>query len=146
MRDQHKRDFLFKLPPFVFALFFTVMTKWTVWTVAHQAPLSMEFFRQEYQSGQPFPSPGDLSDPEIEPGSPALQEDSLPWKSIDQKPWENMQASSQLQLIIFFLLQWILSYTEMKQPWVYMCSPSRSPLPPPSPPSASRSSQCTRSV
>ena len=38
----------------------------------------MEFSRQEYWSGQPFPSPGDLPDPRIEPGSPALQADSLP--------------------------------------------------------------------
>ena len=48
------------------------------WTVAHQAPLSMELSRQEYWSGQPFPSPGDLPDPEIEPRSPAFQVDSLP--------------------------------------------------------------------
>ena len=47
--------------------------------------------------------------------------------------------------ILFFYLWWILSYTEMKQPWVYMCSPSRSPLPPPSPPIPSRFSQCIRS-
>ena len=47
--------------------------------------------------------------------------------------------------IYFFYLWWILSYIEMKQPWVYMCSPSRSPLPPPSPPAPSMSSQCTRS-
>ena len=45
--------------------------------VAHQAPLSMEFSRQEYWSGLPFPTPGDLPDPGIEPGSPALQADSL---------------------------------------------------------------------
>ena len=45
----------------------------------------------------------------------------------------------------FFYLWWILSYIEMKQPWVYMCSPSRSPLPPPSPPAHSRFSHCTRS-
>ena len=44
-----------------------------------------------------------------------------------------------------FYLWWILSYIEMKQPWVYMCSPSQSPLPPPSPPVPSRFSQCTRS-
>ena len=44
----------------------------TPWTVAHQAPLSMEFSRQEYWSGLPFPSPGDLPDPGIEPRSPAL--------------------------------------------------------------------------
>ena len=47
-------------------------------TVACQAPLSMAFFRQEYWSGLPFPSPGDLPDPGIEPGPPALQADSLP--------------------------------------------------------------------
>ena len=50
----------------------------TPWTVAYQAPLSMEFSRQEYWSGLPFSSPGDLSDPRVEPGSPALQADSLP--------------------------------------------------------------------
>ena len=42
----------------------------TPWTVAHQAPLSMGFSRQEYWSGLPFPSPGDLPNPEIEPRSP----------------------------------------------------------------------------
>ena len=49
----------------------------TPWTVAHQAPPSMEFSRQEYWSGLPFSSPGDLPDPGIEPGSPALQADAL---------------------------------------------------------------------
>ena len=50
----------------------------TPWTVAHQAPPSMEFSRQEYWSGLPFPSPGDLPDPGVKPGSPALQADALP--------------------------------------------------------------------
>ena len=50
----------------------------TPWTIAHQAPLSMGFSRQEYWSGVPFPSPGDLPDPGIEPGSLALQADYLP--------------------------------------------------------------------
>ena len=50
----------------------------TTWTVAHQAPPSMEFSRQEYWSGLPFPSPGDLPNPGIEPGSPALWADTLP--------------------------------------------------------------------
>ena len=45
--------------------------------VAHLALLSMKFSRQEYWSGLPFPSPGDLPDPGIEPGSPALQANSL---------------------------------------------------------------------
>ena len=50
----------------------------TPWTVAYKASLFMEFSRQEYWSGLPFPSPGDLPDPGIEPGSPALQTGSLP--------------------------------------------------------------------
>ena len=49
----------------------------TLWTVAHQAPPSMGFSRQEYRGGLPFPSPGDLSNPGIEPRSPALQADTL---------------------------------------------------------------------
>ena len=48
------------------------------WTIALQAPLSMGFSRQAYWSALPFPSPGDLPDPELELGSPALQADSLP--------------------------------------------------------------------
>ena len=48
------------------------------WSVAHQAPLSMGFSRQEYWSGQSFPSPGDLPDPGIKSRSPAFQVDSLP--------------------------------------------------------------------
>ena len=54
------------------------LTLGTPWTVAHQAPLSMGFSRQEYWSGLPFPSPGDLPNPGIEPRSPALQADYLP--------------------------------------------------------------------
>ena len=50
----------------------------TPWTIARQAPLSMEFSRREYWSGLPFPSPGDLLDPGMEFRSPALQADSLP--------------------------------------------------------------------
>ena len=49
----------------------------TPWTVAHEACLSMGFSRQEYCSGMPFPSPGDIPDPGVESGSPALQADSL---------------------------------------------------------------------
>ena len=50
-------------------------TPWSV--VPLQAPLSMEFSRQEYWGGLPFPSPGDLPNPGVEPGSPALQAESL---------------------------------------------------------------------
>ena len=49
----------------------------TPWTVGHQAPLSMGFSRQEYWSGLPFSSPGDLPDPGIEPRSPTLEADAL---------------------------------------------------------------------
>ena len=49
----------------------------TPWTVAYQAPPSVGFSRQEYWSGLPFPSPGDLPDPGIELGSPAFQADTL---------------------------------------------------------------------
>ena len=58
----------------------------TPWTVAHQAPPSVGFSRQEYWSGLPFPSPGDFSNPGIELRSPALQTDALasepPGKSL----------------------------------------------------------------
>ena len=49
----------------------------TSWTVAYQASPSMGFSRQEYWSGLPFPSPGDLPDSEIKPRSPALEADVL---------------------------------------------------------------------
>ena len=52
----------------------------TPWTVAHQAPLSMEFSMQEYWSGLPFPSPGDLPNPGVKPGLLHWQADSLPFE------------------------------------------------------------------
>ena len=56
------------------------------WTLAHQAPLSMGFSRQEYWSWLLFFSPGDLSNPDIEPRSPALQADSLPSEPLRKIP------------------------------------------------------------
>ena len=58
-------------------------------TIAHQAPLSMEFSRQEYWNGLPCPPPGDLPNPGIEPGSPELQVDSLP-AELPEKPWSTV--------------------------------------------------------
>ena len=55
----------------------------TPWTVAYQASPSMGFSRQEYWSGLPFPSPGNLSKPGIKPRSPALQADAL----TSEPPW-----------------------------------------------------------
>ena len=58
----------------------------TPWTVAYEAPQSMDFSRQEYWSGLSFPSPGDFPDTRIEPGSPTLQADALP-SEPPGKPW-----------------------------------------------------------
>ena len=57
----------------------------TPWTVAYQGPLSMGFSRQEYWSGLPFPSPGDLPNPGIKPGSPELQADALSFEPPEKK-------------------------------------------------------------
>ena len=61
------------------------------WAVAHKAPLSMEYSRQEYWNGLPFPTPGNLPDPEIQPaslGSPALADGFF----ITSTPWEALVA------------------------------------------------------
>ena len=67
--------------------------------VAFQAPLSMEFSRPEYQSGDPFPSPGDLPNPGIESRSPTLQADSLPDEPPGKTPkrewWKGMGCGRQ---------------------------------------------------
>ena len=59
-------------------------------TVAYQAPQSTEFSKQEYWSGLPFPSPGDLPNPGIEPRSPALQADALPSEPPGKPHWEKI--------------------------------------------------------
>ena len=61
----------------------------TPWTVAYQAPPSMGFSRHECWSGLPFPSPGDLPDPGIEPGSPTLQADAFPSELVRVGPKSN---------------------------------------------------------
>ena len=67
----------------------------TWWTTACRTPLSMEFFRQEYWSGLPFPSPGDIPDLVIKHGSPALQADSL----LSEPPGKPSASSVFLQNI-----------------------------------------------
>ena len=67
------------------------------WTVVYQASLSMGFSRQEYRSGLPFPSPGDLPDSGIEPRSPVLQADALPSEPLG-KP--NRADTSSLMSIV----------------------------------------------
>ena len=65
------------MPACVLSPFSHVRLSVTPWTGARQAPLSVGVSRQEYWSGLPFPSPGDLPNPGIKPGSPALQADAL---------------------------------------------------------------------
>ena len=65
----------------------------TPWTVAPQAPLSMPLSRPEYSSGLPFPSPGDLPDPRIKPGSPELQADSLPSELAESVQFSSVSQS-----------------------------------------------------
>ena len=77
-------------------------------TVAYQSPQSMEFSRQEYWSGLPFPSPGDLPDPRIEPRSTALQADALPSeppgiKSQECKYKVQVQNTAELHLDVWDL-------------------------------------------
>ena len=76
MQNKETRPLSYNIPPV--KLFSHVRLFAIPWTVAYQAPSSMEFSRQEYWSGLLFPSPGDLPDPGIKPRSPALQADALP--------------------------------------------------------------------
>ena len=66
-------------------------------TTAYQAPLSMGFSKQEYWSGVPLPSPGDLPDPGIKPESPTLQADALP-SEPPGKPWSQYSDSKGSEL------------------------------------------------
>ena len=68
----------------------------TPWTVACQVPLSLEFSRQEYWKGLPFPSPGDVPNPEIKPRSSALQADSLPSEPPNEHCFSNSELSSRI--------------------------------------------------
>ena len=76
----------------------------TPWTVAHQAPPSMQFTRQEYWSGLPFPSPGDLPNPGIEPRPPALQ--ALP-SEPPGKPLSHLILTTTCEMgLIILILGW----------------------------------------
>ena len=93
----------------------------TLWTIDYQAPPSMGFSRQEYWSGLPFPSPGDLPDPGTEPGSSALQADAL----LSEPPGKPMRYIFFFffNYFFFFLLYnivLVLPYINMHPPWVYM--------------------------
>ena len=80
-----------------------------LWTVACQTPLSMEFSRQEYSSGLPFPSPGDLPDPGIKPGSPALQTHSLPSEPLGS-PSFHVSLAKLFSILKLYCSSIMLSY------------------------------------
>ena len=111
----------------------------TPWTIAYQAPSSMGFSRQEYWSGLPFPSPGDLPHPGIKPGSPALQADTLTsepagksynYQYISRIDLHNIQCISRTNLSYNLLTTFPYSLAYFWQPsvcslflwlWVFVC-------------------------
>ena len=80
----------------------------TPWTIAYQAPPSMGFSGQEYWSGLPFPSPGDLPNSGIEPGSPAFQADALT-SEPPGKPHVYLYMSIYMSTPIYIGLPWRLT-------------------------------------
>ena len=102
----------------------------TPWTAACQAPLAMGFCRQEHWSGLPFLSPGNLTNPEIEPGFPALQADSLPTE-LQGKPRYNV-----IQCYIYNLIQCSVQFSRSVQSdslWSHESQHARPPCPSPTP-------------
>ena len=75
--------------------------------IAYQAPPSMEFSRQEYCSGLPFPSPGDLPDPRIKPRSPTLQADALPSEPQIGYPWKKKPLHSRTSERSIHVCAWL---------------------------------------
>ena len=91
------------------------------WTVAHQASLFMEFSRQEYWSGLPFPPPGNLPDPGIIPASPAFQVDSLPLSH-----WGRLFGPRGHEFLLNVYVQTILDDFKGRKDEIF-CSSSGSP-------------------
>ena len=82
----------------------------TAWTVAYQAPPSIGFSRQECWSGLPFPSPGDLPDPGIKPGSPALQADALTSEHQGSGCASYFSSVQSLSRVRLFATPWTVAY------------------------------------
>ena len=80
----------------------------TPWTIVHQAPLSVGFSKQEYWSGLPFPSPGDLPDPisEIKLGSPTSQADAL----TSEQPGNHKMKVKSLSCVRLFATPWTIAH------------------------------------
>ena len=91
----------------------------TPWTVSYQTPPSMGFSRQEYWSGLPFPSPGDLPDPGVEPRSPALQADTLTSEPLG-KPQSGDKSFTSIMRKLMSCLQNKLSYVNEKNTYLFL--------------------------
>ena len=109
----------------------------TPWTAASQAPPSMGFSRQQYWSGMPLPSPGDLPDSGIEPGSLTLWADVLPSKPPG-KP-SNIRYNIEIWFIIRHWLTWL---SRLKSPNIYRQQAGDSGDPSPLPGSRRQMFQC----
>ena len=92
----------------------------TLWTVAHQVPLCMEFSRQEHWSELPLPPPWDFPNPGVEPWSPALQADSLP-SELSEKPSVSTPVNRRNILSVSRGVAFVLAYFPICWP---VCLPS----------------------
>ena len=79
----------------------------TPWTVAHQGPLPMEFSRQEYSSGLPFPTPGKLPQPGIQPGSPVIAGGFFTTEPPGKPIYHCQDSSLKNWLEISLVVQWL---------------------------------------
>ena len=93
----------------------------TPWTVAHQAPPSMEFSRQEYWSGLPFPSPGDLPNLGVEPRSPVLRTDAFP-SEPPGNPFHLESPCNQQFYLAVLRTQWTNKFLQLGFPDIQKCS------------------------
>ena len=92
----------------------------TPWTEVHQDPLSTGFSRQGYWSGLPFPSPGDLLNPGIKPGSPTLQADSLPFEPPGK--FQAIQEFLSIPVSYLSYLYWMKSPSKCRVNYCGPCS------------------------
>ena len=92
----------------------------TPWTVAYQAPPSMGFSRQEYWSGLPFPSPGDLPDPGIEPRSPALPAGALPSEPFVKLYVNICLFNCWIWLFYYFFALFFRKNEKIPKDWCYL--------------------------
>ena len=98
----------------------------TLWTIAGQAPLSTGFPKQEYWSGLPLPSPGNLPDPGIEAASPAWQTDTLShWATWEACLFQKQFPQGSMQILTLF---YTLILGDLSQLWQTVCMVHRAPL------------------